>query len=65
MIIPDMLKNAPMFKRLDAKIKLYISFAIFVISKVFYELYVYMKGFASWNFSALPYEVIIVTVAQN
>lgn len=35
MIILDMLKNAPMFKRLDAKIKVYIYFAIFLLFRRF------------------------------
>lgn len=57
MVIPDMLRNAPMFKRLDAKIKVYgfpkvstIFFQIDEIVLIHYSMCCCVgKGIFSWS----------------
>lgn len=53
MIIPDMLKNAPMFKRLDAKIKVqYFPPSLFVL-KMSQTLFSHVLKFVAWDSEAL------------
>lgn len=65
MIIPDMLKNAPMFKRLDAKIKVYFLVAFSFYCFETFLSSVFTKRLSHREIFRSPHRAIIEIVTQN